>query len=283
MDGAKFLQGCLPKPPRACIISPAPGTGRECSGMAGVISLKSEGNPWLKSSWGERRSRKEKMDNVELKATPRTATGRHVRALRRSGLLPAVIYGHNVEPISISLDDREATRVLARLSSSSLITINLEGKEYPSLVREKQQNHVRRNLIHVDFMVVSLTEKIRANVEIILTGNSAAVKDFNAMLINGLNELEVEALPQDLPANVMVDISSLVKIGDGIHVRDIVLSDKVHIMNSPDEMIVLATPPAKEEVEAVVTPEAAVVEEGAEPEVVEKGKKEEEGAGEEKK
>ena len=103
------------------------------------------------------------------------------------------------------------------------------------------------------------------------------------MLINGLSELEVEAFPQDLPESITVDISVLVKIGDGIHVRDIVLSDKVQVLDTPDEMIVLATAPAKEEVEEVVTPEAAVVEEGAEPDVIEKGKKEEEGEEEEKK
>jgi large subunit ribosomal protein L25 len=222
------------------------------------------------------------MENEVIKATPRTATGRQVRALRRSGKLPAVIYGHNVDPINISLDGREAARILGRLSSSSLINIELNDKEYPTLVREKQLNYIKRSLIHVDFMVVSLTERITANVGIILTGNSPAVKDFNAMLINGLSELEVEAFPQDLPASITVDISTLVKIGDGIHVRDIVLSDKVQVLDSPDEMIVLATPPAKEEVEEVVAPEAAVVEEGAEPEVVEKGKKEEEEAEEEK-
>ena len=218
------------------------------------------------------------MDKVVLKATPRTTTGRHVRALRRTGQLPGVIYGHNVEPVSISMDARAAAKVLARLSSSSLVTIDVDGKEYPSLVREKQMNYIKRNLIHVDFQVVSLTEKIRANVGIELTGNSVAVKDFNAMLINGLTELEVEAFPQDLPERVVVDIAPLLKIGDAIHVKDIVLSDKVTIMSALDEMIVLATAPAKEEVEEVVTPEAAVVAEGTEPEVIEKGKKEEEEA-----
>jgi large subunit ribosomal protein L25 len=223
------------------------------------------------------------MENVVLKAALRTATGRHVRALRRSGQLPAVIYGHNVEPLTISLDAHEATRVLSRLSSSSLVTIEVDGKDYPSLVREKQMNYIKRNLIHVDFQVVSLTEKIRANVGIVLTGNSQAVKDYNAMLINGLTELEVEALPQDLPERVVVDINPLLKIGDAIHVRDIVLSDKVTIMDAPDEMVVLATAPAKEEVEEVVTPEEVVVEGEAEPEVIEKGKKEEGEEGEEEK
>ena len=224
------------------------------------------------------------MEKVVLKATSRTLTGRHVRALRRTGQLPAVIYGHNVDPINISLDGREAGRVLGRTSSSSLVTIDLDGQQYPSLVREKQQDHVKRVLIHVDFQVVSLTEKIRANVGIVLTGLSPAVKDFNAMLINGLSELAVEAFPQDLPERITVDISTLIKIGDGIHVRDLILSDKVVVMDVPDEMIVLATAPAKEEVEEVVTPEVEAVEgAAAEPEVVEKGKKEEEGEGEEEK
>ena len=218
------------------------------------------------------------MEKVVLKATPRTTTGRHVRALRRTGQLPGVIYGHNVEPVNISLDAREASKVLGRLTSSSLVTIDVNGKEYPSLVREKQMNYIKRTLIHVDFQVVSLTEKIRANVGIVLTGNSVAVKDFNAMLINGLSELEVEAFPQDLPERVVVDIAALAKIGDAIHVKDIVLSDKVTILSPANEMIVLATAPAKEEVEEVVTPEAAVVAEGTEPEVIEKGKKEEEEA-----
>jgi large subunit ribosomal protein L25 len=222
------------------------------------------------------------MDNVILKATARTKTGRHVRALRRSGQLPGIIYGHNVEPVTISLDARDAARVLGRLSSSTLVTVDVDGKEYPSLVREKQMNYIKRNLIHVDFQVVSLTEKIHANVGIVLTGSSLAVKDFNAMLINGLTELEVEAYPQDLPEHVVVDIGALAKIGDAIHVKDIILSDKVTILSSADEMVVLATAPAKEEVEEVVTPEAAVVEEGTEPEVIEKGKKEEEEEKEEK-
>jgi large subunit ribosomal protein L25 len=216
------------------------------------------------------------MEKVVIKATHRNVTGKQVRALRRAGELPGVVYGHNVAPIAISMNARDASRILYHLTSSSLVTIDLEGKEYPSLVREKQRNYVKGNVIHVDFQVVSLTEKIRANVGIELTGLSPAVKDFNAVLVTGLTELEVEAFPQDLPERVTVDISSMLNIGDGIHVRDIVVSDKVLVLDEPEEMIVLATA-AKEEVEEVVAPEAEVVaEEVAEPEVIEKGKKEEE-------
>jgi len=221
------------------------------------------------------------MEKVVIKATPRTITGKQVHALRRAGQLPGVIYGHNIDTIIISMDTREASRVLARLTSSSLVTIDVQGKEYPSLVREKQRNYVKGNLIHVDFQVVSLTEKIRATVGIELTGASQAVKDFNAVLVTGLTTLEVEAFPQDLPQRIVVDISSLAKIGDSLHVRDIVLSDKVRVLDEPDGMLVLATA-AKEEVEEVVAPEAEVAaEEAAEPEVIEKGKKEEEEGAEE--
>jgi large subunit ribosomal protein L25 len=217
-----------------------------------------------------------------LKATRRTVIGKQVRALRRAGEMPAILYGHNVEPTAISMNAKEVTKTLARVSASSLVTIDLDGKEYPTLVRERQREPIKGVITHIDFQAVSLTEKIRANVSIVLTGTSPAVKDFSAILVTTLNELEVEALPQDLPERIVVDIAKLEKIGDGIHVSDLVLSDKVHVVSSTDEMIVLAAAP-KTEVEEVAPTEAEVaVEEGAEPDVIEKGKKEE-GEEEEKK
>jgi len=223
------------------------------------------------------------MEKVVLKATRRTVIGKQVRALRRAGEMPAILYGHNVEPTAISMNAKEVTKTLARVSASSLVTIDLDGKEYPTLVRERQREPIKGVITHIDFQAVSLTEKIRANVSIVLTGASPAVKDFSAILVTTLNELEVEALPQDLPERIVVDIAKLEKIGDGIHVSDLVLSDKVHIVSGTDEMIVLAAAP-KTEVEEVAPTEAEVaVEEGAEPDVIEKGKKEEEGEEEEKK
>ncbi|MGD0611590.1 MAG: 50S ribosomal protein L25 [Anaerolineales bacterium] len=216
------------------------------------------------------------MEKVIIQATHRSVTGKQVHALRRAGQLPGVIYGHKVPPIPISMDARVVSRQLFKITGSSLVTVDLEGKEYPALVREKQRNYVKGNLIHVDFQVVSLTEKIRANIGIELTGTSQAVKDLNAVLVTVMTELEVECFPQDLPERVVVDISGLANIGDGIHVRDIVLSDKVQVLEDLNEMVVLAAAP-KQEVEEVVAPEAEVAaEEAAEPEVIEKGKKEEE-------
>ncbi len=213
------------------------------------------------------------MENVVVKATHRTVIGKQVRALRRAGQLPGVLYGRHIEPAPISMDAREASRILSRLTSSSLVTIDLEGKEYPSLVRESQRNPIKRNLLHVDFQVVSLTETLRTHVRIEVAGISPAVKDFNAVLVTSLDELEVECFPQHLPERIVVDISRLANIGDSIHVRDIILSENVKILNDPEEMVVVVTASkAEEEVAAVAIPG----QEMAEPEVIEKGKKEEE-------
>jgi large subunit ribosomal protein L25 len=219
------------------------------------------------------------MEKEVLKATKRTVTGKQVKQLRRAGQLPAVIYGHHVEPVAITLNSRDATLSLSKVSSSTLITIDVEGTEYPTLVREKQRDYIKNVLTHVDFMAVSLKEKLRAEVSIEFVGASLAVKDFNAILVNGLTSLTVECLPSDLPEKFVVDISGLVVIGNGVHVRDVPAPENVRIMDDPDEMIVVATAPAKEEVieVAVVAP---VEGEAVEPEVIEKGKKEEEGEGE---
>lgn len=212
----------------------------------------------------------DEMEKAVIKAARRTVTGKKVGALRREGKLPGVIYGHHLEPIAITMDQREASRTLASLTSSSLVNIELEGKMHAALVREKQKNYVRGTLLHVDFLAVSLTEKIRASVAIEIHGVSPAVKDYNGVVINGLESIEVESLPQDLPERVVVDISGLKNIGDGIYVRDLKLASNVIVHTDVDEMIVVVTGSSTEE--AVVEGEATM----AEPEVIEKGKKEEE-------
>ena len=219
------------------------------------------------------------MEKVVLKAVKRDVIGKQVKAMRRAGQLPAVLYGRHVEqPLAIALEQREAARSLAKASSSSIVTIELDGQEYPALVREKQRDYIKNRLLHVDFLAVSLTEKLTAYVSIDLTGVSLAVKDYNAVLVTGLDEIEVESLPMDLPEKIVVDLDALAKVGDSIHVSDLVISDKVKILSSPTEMIVIATAAKVEE-----APVAGAVETGVEePEVIEKGKKEEE-EGEEKK
>jgi large subunit ribosomal protein L25 len=211
------------------------------------------------------------MQKVVLKADKRDVIGKQVGALRRAGKLPAVLYGHLIESTPIMLDAHETSLMLSKLTSSSLVTVELNGTEYPSLVRQKQRDPLKNRLLHLDFQVISLTEKIRTKIGIELIGKSPAVKDFNAVIVTGLTELEVECMPQDLPERISVDISGLAELGAGIHVRDVILSDKVEVLDDKDEMIAVATATKEEPVV-----EAAPVEAEAEPEVVESGPKEKE-------
>ncbi len=214
------------------------------------------------------------MEEVLLKATRRNVIGKQVKALRRAGQLPGVLYGRGIEPLPVVFDLREANRVLSHVASSTLVSIELDGEKHMALVRERQRDFIKGSLKHIDFQVVSMREKLRVPVAIALFGESPAVKDFNGVPVTGVEELDVECLPQDLPQQIRVDISVLKKIGDGIYVRDIVPPPNVEILDDPNEMVVLVTSPAVEE-EVEVAP-AVEAPEGGEPEVIEKGKKEEE-------
>ncbi len=219
------------------------------------------------------------MSKIILNAEPRSVTGKQVRQLRREGKLPAVIYGHKIDPKSITLDLRDATKVLSSVSSSSLVTVVLEGKEYPSLVRERQIDFILRTLKHIDFQAVSLTEKIRTFVTIRFEGESPALKDQDAMLSSGISSIEIEAYPQDLPEGFTVDISKLKEIGDSLFVKDIVVPENVEVLSNPEELVVIVSSSftAEEEVEGEGEMEEEELEASdVEPEVIDKGKKEDE-------
>jgi large subunit ribosomal protein L25 len=210
------------------------------------------------------------MEDVVLKAQPRTVTGKQVRGLRRQGLLPAVIYGHNFEPIIISLDHHNASRALPHVTSSQLITVDVNGAPYTVLVREKQRDPISSTLLHVDFLAVSMTEKLRVTVGIEFTGEAPAIKTYDGIVVTSREQLEVESLPRDLPNHIEISLSGLAEIGDAIYVRDVTVAPGVTLLDNPDDVIVLVTPPLSEA-------QLAQQEGGAfEPEVIEKGKKEEE-------
>jgi large subunit ribosomal protein L25 len=210
------------------------------------------------------------MEEVVLKATTRIVVGKQVKALRREGGLPAVLYGKTIEPMNVTLNQRDATRILSSITSSHLVVIELEGQRHTALVREKQRHPVQAHLMHIDFQVVSMTEKIRTSVVIDLIGEAPAVKDYNGALVTGVEELEVEALPRNLPEKITVDLAVLRKIGDSIHVSDLEIPAKVEVITDSGELVVLVTGQAAEAEEEVTEVGAA------EPEVIERGRKEEE-------
>lgn len=210
------------------------------------------------------------MEEVRLIANTRKTIGKQVKALRREGLLPAIVYGTNFEPLPISLNLREASRQLQGLSSSHLFTLEIDGKEHMVLVRDKQYHPVRGTLLHVDFQRVSMTETLRVTVPLVFVGESPAVKQENGVLVAAQEEIEIECLPKDMPERIEVDLSKLEHIGDMIYVRDLVVPANVEVLTPADETVAVITAP---ESEAVEEGESAAQ---AEPEVIERGKKEEE-------
>jgi len=219
------------------------------------------------------------MAEIVLKADRRTVIGKQVKAIRREGKLPGVIYGHNIDPISIVMDLRDTSRSLMGLAPSALVVVDVEGTQHKALVKEKQRNKITGTLLHVDFLAVSMTEKLRSQVYMEIVGLAPAIKDFDGVLLTGSDEVEVECLPDDLPERIVVDVSGLLKIGDGIYVRDLTVPEGVKILEDPDTMVALIT--AQAAVEEEVAPVAVEEVTGEEPEVIEHGKKEEEGEEEE--
>jgi large subunit ribosomal protein L25 len=199
------------------------------------------------------------MEKIVLKATKRDVVGKKVGALRRQGKLPAVLYGHGIETTPILLDTYEGSQTLSHLTRSSLVTIDLDGKQCLAQVREKQRDIIKNRLVHVDFQIISLTEKMRTKVGIELTGTAPAVKNFNALVHTVLSAVEVECMPQDLPKRIVVDVSGMAELGDSIRVRDLVLAAKVKILTDKEEIIAIAAAPKHEEIseEAPVAEEAA--------------------------
>jgi large subunit ribosomal protein L25 len=213
-------------------------------------------------------------EEVLINAEKRNVTGKQVKALRRQGLLPGVIYGRHIEAFPIQMDAHDASLILDKLTASSLITIDVDGEKFNVLMRDRQRDVIFGDLLHVDFMVVSLTEKLRATVELKLVGEAPVADNPEVVVTQVLNAIEIEALPQDLPEVIEVDISTLETVDDEITVADLDLGEDIAILTDPNETIVSVGYVAQEEVA-----EEEEAEELAEPKVVERGKKE--AAGEE--
>jgi len=212
-----------------------------------------------------------------LEATRREVVGKQVKGLRREGNLPAIVYGYGLEPTPITLDLRSATKLLRDVGASTLVSLKVDDDKYNVLVREMQSDVLSRKLLHVDFQALAMDVAVRTQLAIVLVGEDIpVVKNYNAILTTGVESLEIECLPKDLPEHIEVDVTALTTIGDSITVADLVPPAGVTILDAPDTMIVVATAP--ENYEAAETEAEAVETGAAEPEVIEKGKLEDEEA-----
>lgn len=217
------------------------------------------------------------MQKLTLQAEPRTISGKRVRILRRSGLVPAVIYGHGFDPISVQIPAKEFDHVFKEAGQSTIVYLDLEGTQHPTIIHDVAIDPVKDTVIHADLYKVRLDEKITAPVPVVFIGESPAVKDFGGILVKNINELEVEALPQDLPHEISIDLSILKNIGDHILVKDLKLGAQVTLQAKPDDSIVLVQEPISEE-QLKADLEAPVAGSAEDVEVIKKEKTEEEPA-----
>ncbi len=212
-------------------------------------------------------------DEILLTAEPRDLVGKQVNQLRRAGVIPAVVYGaHLSQALSIKVDEKTLTTVVGKAGHNRLIRLTLDGGERMVLTREIQRNPMSGRIVHVDFLEVSMTEKITSEVPLTLVGTAPAVARGEGLLIHGIDTVEIRALPTDLMSIIEVDVSPLNELNQALTVADLKVSDKIEILTPRDEMVAKVVP-VKEEVITEAVPAAA-----PEVEVIGKGKKEEEEA-----
>ena len=199
---------------------------------------------------------------IDLSAQPRTITGKKVSQLRRSGIIPAVVYGHHRAATNIQVDERALHQTLMRAGMNRLVNIQLGAEGVMALVRAIQREPISQRVVHVDFLAVAMDEPITANVAIHLEGVAPAL-DQGGTLLQALAEIEIRALPADLISGVTVDVTRLTDYDAAIHVRDLQVPERVEVLTDGDELVAKVTPPVVEEEEAV-----APTEEPTTPEVI---------------
>jgi large subunit ribosomal protein L25 len=219
------------------------------------------------------------MERLTIKTEKREERGKGAaRSLRRNSIIPAVLYrGGDSTPIKFS--KKELTQfVNTTAGKQMMVTLQFaDGESKLALMKEFQLDPVRGELLHADFFEVSLKEKVKVPVHITTVGEPIGVKRDKGILQFLFREIEVECLPDNIPSSIEIDISEL-EIGQSFHVRDIKVADDVKILTNPEEGIITVVAPVVEEVPAPVeeAEAEAIAAEGEEPEVIKKGKKEEE-------
>ncbi len=213
-----------------------------------------------------------------IEAQTRTPGGKNAnRRLRKSGKIPAVIYGPGKQPMVVTVDPGEVKAILhSETGRNTIFAVNVDGSEQGNaMVKDYQLDPVNGNLIHTDFLEIAMDRLLTLTVNIEVVGEAEGVKLDGGIMDIVTRSIEVECLPGDIPESIKVDVSAL-KINDYIRVKNIQADAKVKILTDPEVVVVTIVPPIKEEAPAEAAPEAA-----AEPEVIKKGKAVEEGAEEE--
>ena len=222
------------------------------------------------------------MEQIVIEGGIREKTGKGPnRQLRRDGKIPAILYGHKNEPVSLAVDPKDIFKILRSHSGENTIFgLNVPGRDRLNcLIKEYQLEPISHSLLHADFYEVAMDETLEVKVPLETEGEAYGVKTEGGLMDIVHRELHVECLPGDIPESIIVDVTNL-KIGDLVRVRDLAIGDKIKILDDPETVVVaIEHPRAEEEVAAV----AAEGETEAEPEVIKKGKAAEPGEEEEEK
>lgn len=214
------------------------------------------------------------MARPKLKVEKRKLMGRKVKKLRRDGIIPANIYGKDVKSEAVQLELSQFIPVYNEVGETGLVDIIIakDTKIRPVLVHNVQSDPVTDQLIHIDFHQVNLSEKVTAQIPVELIGESPAVEQKQGILVRTLDEIEVEALPTDLPESIEIDVTKLEKVDDMVKVGQIKLGDKITILADESTIVAKIEPLTKaEEVTPPPVEEGEEVEEGKEAEKAEEG------------
>lgn len=182
------------------------------------------------------------MDKLTLQALKRTIAGRKVKALRAKGGLPANVYGKHIKSKAVEVDAKSFVKIFSKAGETGLVNLDIEGEMVPVLIHNVQYHPVTDSVLHADFFQVNLKEKVSAKVPIELIGESPAVKEKIGVLLILLNEIEVEALPADLPDRIAVDVSTLSTIDAVVKVKDVRVGGTVKLLTDGESDLVKVAP-----------------------------------------
>ena len=188
------------------------------------------------------------MSTFSLSATVRSEIGKRVDHLRRDKKLPAVVYGHGFPSQSVVLMTNSFEAIYKQAGSTSLIDLTVgDAQPVKVLIHGTQRHPTTGRFLHADFYVVSMSEKLEADIELTFVGESPAVKEQGGIFIRTIDKVKVSCLPSDLVSSIEVDISALKSFEDRIHISDLVVPPGLTILDKGEEVVASVTPPRSEE------------------------------------
>ncbi|MDD4606902.1 MAG: 50S ribosomal protein L25 [Patescibacteria group bacterium] len=201
------------------------------------------------------------MEKLILETQKREAVGKAVQQIRQAGLVPAVLYGHGVENINLSVDGKKLTKMYEQAGENTLVDLVIDQAEsVPVLINAIQYDSVTGQILHVDFYKIKAGEKITTEVELIFIGESKVIKESGGTLLKSMDQVKIECLPRNLIHQIEVDISVLDDFEKAIHVKDLNVPAEIKILDKEDEVVATVTPPRAEEKAETEIEESAITE-----------------------